>query len=158
MSTWSINLIRFGFAGITLIFISAGMRLRKRCSQTTESKPNTSQEAECIDPSKAADADTDTAVGEAAAPQWFELPSMTRIGWMYITAGVGFVTFLCPALSNYALFQIALGMAVSLSSIGPLYGLLLDWPFKGKRPTMSGCAGVLLTIAGVIILCVWGTQ
>mmetsp|Transcript_16835 Transcript_16835/g.35334 ORF Transcript_16835/g.35334 Transcript_16835/m.35334 type:complete len:150 (+) Transcript_16835:1149-1598(+) len=91
------------------------------------------------------------------APSWYELPSLATRGWIQITAGVGLVTFLCPALSNYALFQIALGLAVSLSSIGPFYGLLMDWPFKGRRPTFCGCVGVFLTIAGVIILCLWGT-
>ena len=90
-------------------------------------------------------------------PLWFELPTLTRMGWLQITAGVGLVTFLCPALSNFALFQIALGLAVSLGSIGPLYGLILDWPFKGKRPTICGCIGVLLAVAGVVVLCVWGT-
>jgi drug/metabolite transporter (DMT)-like permease len=90
-------------------------------------------------------------------PRWYELPTLTRVGWLHINAGVALVTFLCPALSNYALFRLALGLAVSLGSVGPLYGLILDWPFKGRRPTVSGCAGALLAVAGVVILCLWGT-
>ena len=65
--------------------------------------------------------------------------------------------FLCPALSNYALFCLALGLALSLGSVGPLYGLILDWPFRGRRPIMSGCFGALLVVPGVVILCIWGT-
>ncbi|KAL7546525.1 hypothetical protein ACHAWF_009858 [Thalassiosira exigua] len=140
MTTWSINLIRFGFAGVVLACISIGMRLHLQCRPLKES----------AEPEREADAQ--------ARPQWFELPTLTRMGWLQITAGVLFVTFLCPALSNYALFQIALGLAVSLGSVGPLYGLLLDWPFRGRRPTWLGCLGVLLSIAGVVILCVWGTR
>mmetsp|Transcript_12306 Transcript_12306/g.20038 ORF Transcript_12306/g.20038 Transcript_12306/m.20038 type:complete len:137 (-) Transcript_12306:40-450(-) len=136
------------------------MRLRRCYSQPGE-KPTetkkTKSEVECNDTSIQDDTPNNAPASERAPPLWFELPALTRVDWIQITAGVGLVTFLCPALSNYALFQIALGLAVSLGSIGPLYGLFLDWPFKGKRPTLYGCAGVFLTIAGVLILCVWGT-
>ncbi len=147
MTTWSINLIRFGFAGVVLVCISIGMRFHRRCTSKLKEPIEKTDEA----------TSTDRKESTITTPKWFELPILSRIGWLYITAGVGFVTFLCPALSNYALFQIALGLAVALGSIGPLYGLVLDWPFKGKRPTMCGCVGVLLTIAGVVILCVWGS-
>lgn len=159
MTTWSINLIRFGFAGVVTICISIGMRLRRRGSRVEEGQRDPKSGTECSNASLQADATNDAAARkDPILPQWFELPTLTRVGWLQITAGVGLVTFLCPALSHYALFQIALGLAVSLGSTGPLYGLLLDWPFKGKRPTAYGCAGVLLAIAGVVILCVWGTQ
>lgn len=149
MTTWSINLIRFGFAGVTLVCISIGMRFRQCCNLKSEDNGN-------ID--TAIDAPAGCSNNEEpTTPLWFELPTLSRLGWLQITTGVGLVTFLCPALSNYALFQIALGLAISLGSIGPLYGLFFDWPFKGKRPTLYGCIGVLLAIAGVVILCVWGT-
>lgn len=150
MTTWSINLIRFGFAGVVLFCISIGMRFRQcysRSKEPIEAKSDT--EMHIDNPNPAED--------EQTPPLWFELPTLTRTGWIQITVGVGLVTFLCPALSNYALFQIALGLAVSLGSIGPLYGLVFDWPFKGKRPTICGCLGTLLAIAGVVILCIWGT-
>jgi drug/metabolite transporter (DMT)-like permease len=147
MTTWSINLIRFGFAGVVLAGMSAGMRLKQRVSR-----------ADHID--KKDDDETITSnVAESynQPPRWFELPTLSRKGWVNITTGVVLVTFLCPALSNYSLFQVALGLAVSLGSVGPLYGLILDWPFKGKRPTVFGCVGVFLAVTGVIILCFWGT-
>ena len=55
-------------------------------------------------------------------------PAVVRIadpdegGWLQINAGVALVTFLCPALSNYALFRLALGLAVSLGSVGSSTG------------------------------------
>ncbi|KAL9179986.1 hypothetical protein ACHAXT_007956, partial [Thalassiosira profunda] len=154
MTTWAINLIRFGFAGVVLLCISVGMRFRRRyaLSNVPEGrKPDTSTPA-------ATAATPVSASLKSTPPRWYELPALTRMGWLQILAGVAFVTFLCPALSNYALFQIALGLAVSLGSIGPLYGLFLDWPFKGKRPNdVWGLFGVLLAIAGVVILCIWGT-
>lgn len=162
MTTWSINLIRFGFAGVVLFFISMGMKVRQHYSSSSELSQNSNKTEggnnSNDDPALSiGDIDIDEAQ-PSTLPLWFELPPLTMKGWLQITAGVGLVTFLCPALSNYALFQIALGLAISLSSIGPLYGLLLEWPFKNKRPTIYGCAGVLLTISGVIILCLWGTS
>ena len=55
-------------------------------------------------------------------PRWYELPPLTRMGWLHINGGVALVTFLCPALSNYALFRLALGLAVSLGSVGSSTG------------------------------------
>ncbi|KAL7536130.1 hypothetical protein ACHAXR_006932 [Thalassiosira sp. AJA248-18] len=156
MTTWSINLIRFGFAGVVLICISTGMRCSRRYLQPEEYIEPKSEVDEVGSATMHID-NSNVTPTEPPPPQWFELPTLTRIGWLQITAGVGLVTFLHPALGNYALFQIALGLAVSLGSIGPLYGLFMDWPFKGKRPTIYGCIGVLMAVAGVIILCVWGT-
>jgi drug/metabolite transporter (DMT)-like permease len=42
---------------------------------------------------------------------------------------------------------------VALGSVGPVYGLILDWPFKGQIPTLVGLVGVFLTV--VVILCIW---
>jgi len=168
MTTWSINLIRFGFAGVVMIGISVGMRVRRKFCVPSLEQPKSKKSIEQRTTSHDNVDDTTIGMPKATAvtnkkpspsPKWFELPSsLSRIGWMQITVGVAFVTFLCPALSNYALFQIALGLAVSLGSIGPLYGLLLDWPFKGRRPTVWGVVGVALAIAGVVVLCVWGTS
>jgi len=158
MTTWSINLIRFGFAGVVMISISVIMRFRQQNSKSNESIIEPKGEIECGDTAIQNETPKNAAANEQTPPQWFELPStLTRMGWLQITAGVGLVTFLCPTLSNYALFQITLGLAVALGSIGPLYGLFFDWPFKGRRPTLYGCVGVLLAIAGVVILCVWGS-
>ncbi len=189
MTTWSINLIRFGYAGVVLGGISVAMRVRERrrmaASPSSSSSPRSSsgggkggtggggggsggptKQRRQGDADRGASMDdVDDLNREVASrelpppfpPRWYELPTLTRRGWLQINAGVALVTFLCPALSNYALFRLALGLAVSLGSVGPLYGLILDWPFKGRRPTVSGCAGALLAVAGVAILCLLGT-
>ena len=89
-------------------------------------------------------------------PKWLELPSLTTKGWLQITLGVAFVTFLCPALEKFALMQIALGLCAALTSVGPLYGVFMDWIFKDKRPTAPSITGAVLAIGGVVILCVYG--
>ncbi|KAL7517973.1 hypothetical protein ACHAWX_002842 [Stephanocyclus meneghinianus] len=164
MTTWSINLVRFGFAGIVLFLVSIIMRLRRWClaldnvietqdagvSDATvhvNSADNTVHSSQQTAPST-----------DGSDPKWFELPSLTRHGWLQITIGVAFVTFLCPALEKFALMQVALGLSVSLGSVGPLYGVLMDWSFKGRKPTIIVLIGVVLAIGGVIILCAFGTQ
>merc|ERR1712071_124502 len=72
---------------------------------------------------------------------WYLLPQMTKMKWLKISLGVAFVTFICPALSNYALFQIAIALAITLGSMTPLYALILEWIWKAKRPTMKGIVG-----------------
>ena len=89
--------------------------------------------------------------------KWYQLPPLHLKGWLQITAGVALVTFLCPAFEKFALFQITLALAISLSSVGPLYGLLMDWPFKGKKPTLPSCFGACMAIGGVVVLSVFGT-
>ena len=156
MTTWSINLIRFGFAGVVLICISIVMRIHDHYSASLSIESSIEPQNDQDNNDRDNDTSITTTKPPSSPPLWYRLPKLSNIGWLQITAGVGLVTFLCPSLSNFALFQIALGLAISLGSIGPLYGLLLDWPFKGKRPTLCGCIGVVLTIAGVVILCVWG--
>ena len=78
---------------------------------------------------------------------------------MHVSVGVLFVTFLTPALSNYALFQIALALALTLGSIGPLYALPLTHILQSqeKRPTLVAFVGALLAVAGIVVLAFWGT-
>lgn len=66
--------------------------------------------------------------------------------------GVAFVTFLHPALVNYAMFQIPLALLLTLDSIGPLYSLPLGWIIQNERPTFSACVGAALAVGGIVIL------
>ena len=88
---------------------------------------------------------------------WYSLPYNTSwFDWAAITFGVTFVTFAHPALTNYALFQIALALAITLSSVGPIYMLPLSWVFQRGRPTLGSCMGATLAVAGVAILSFFG--
>ena len=87
---------------------------------------------------------------------WYSLPNMTREKYAIISLGVAFTTFATPALSNYALFQIALALALTLGSMGPVYMLPLSWLIQGDRPTFRACLGAVLAVAGVAILSFFG--
>lgn len=178
MTTWSINLIRFGFGGFILCVISALMRIRERWSMrrkrivaaklSKKSSIKSSSKGRMRGDLMEQQQDSSTSVVVPSCqpppsttppppPRWYELPTLTKKGWLQINAGVALVTFFSPALWNFALLRVALGLAVALGSVGPVYGLILDWPFKGQIPTFTGLVGVLLTVVGVVILCIWGT-
>jgi drug/metabolite transporter (DMT)-like permease len=90
---------------------------------------------------------------------WYLLPSnMTRNAWLKVSMGVALVTFSTPALSNYALFQIALALALTLGSVGPLYALPLTWLLQGNRPSLCAWLGGILAVSGVIVLSFLGKQ
>jgi drug/metabolite transporter (DMT)-like permease len=132
-STWTVNLIRFGSSGIVMIIVSYAMLLyTNRSNQilNTNSIP------------------------------WYRLPMMEKKNWMKICIGVFFVTFLRPALSNYSLFQITLGLALTLGSISPLYAMLLEWPIHGmeKKPTFRSLSGASLAVGGVVIMSIFSSQ
>lgn len=68
------------------------------------------------------------------------------------------LTTTTPALSNYALFQIALALALTLGSVGPLYALPLTWLLQHDRPTVRACVGGVLAVAGIVVLSLLGKQ
>lgn len=130
LNTWEIGFVRYGFAGFVLALVSVGLRVRdnmlKHSSSITKNR------------------------------DWYRLPTMEIQPWITVSLGVVFVTFLCPALTNYALFEIALALAVTLNSTTPLYMLPLMWLVKKEKPTRQGSVGALLACVGVVILCIWG--
>jgi drug/metabolite transporter (DMT)-like permease len=132
-TTWAINLIRFGSSGLAMIVISCCMSLfycRNRQSNNIDDDPSTRKE------------------------EWYQLPHKPIKIWAQVSLGVLLVTFLCPALSNYALFQITLALALTLTSISPLYALFLEWAFYGseKKPTLRALLGATLSVGGVVVL------
>jgi drug/metabolite transporter (DMT)-like permease len=132
-TTWAINLIRFGSSGLAMLVISCCLSLfycRKRQSTNSDDDPSTRKE------------------------EWYQLPHKPIKIWAQATLGVIFVTFFTPALSNYALFQIALALALTLTSISPLYALFLEWAFYGseRKPTLRALVGATLAAGGVVVL------
>ena len=128
MSTFAINLIRFGSAGVFMASVTILMII---CQNKNAAESSNQNQA------------------------WFLLPRLSVRDWMKICVGVAFVTFLCPSLSNYALFQINLALALTLGSITPFYALFLEWSFYGKKPSLNAFFGVCLTVGGVAILSIW---
>eukprot|EP00520_Triparma_pacifica_P018598 CAMPEP_0118642724 /NCGR_PEP_ID=MMETSP0785-20121206/5987_1 /TAXON_ID=91992 /ORGANISM="Bolidomonas pacifica, Strain CCMP 1866" /LENGTH=335 /DNA_ID=CAMNT_0006534293 /DNA_START=83 /DNA_END=1086 /DNA_ORIENTATION=+ len=119
MTTWEINLVRFGSAAVMMMVISTCMIVkdgRKQKSSTPPSSP------------------------------WYMMPVMERITWYRISVGVLFVTFACPALKNYALFQIQLGLALTLGSTGPIYSLPLVSIMKKEKVSRMACFWTLCAV------------
>lgn len=132
LNTWEINLIRYGFAGFLLACISIGLRIRDNIFLGT----NERRKKFGIKPTVQIDSPPDSYqsnIQESIVP-WYRLPNMCIQSWITISLGVVFVTFLCPALSSYALFEIALALAVTLNSTTPLYMLPLMWLVKQEKP------------------------
>lgn len=143
MTTIDINLIRFGFAAGCMVVASASLSTRSMCRRVdgfeTENSPDDIQTAQNAKPT-----DTNTA--------WWALPSMAVSGWWKVALGVFFVTFMCPALSNYALFKLDLGLTLTLLSLGPIYALPLGRVMKGEAVTWRGVLGACLAVGGVVAL------
>ena len=92
-----------------------------------------------------------------STPQMFRFSSfkdeiMSRKEWSVISLGVLFVTFGAPALSNYALFKIELGICLTLTSIGPIFALPLTYISKGEPISLRSILAALLSFGGVAVL------
>ena len=149
MTTWAINLIRFGFAGFLMLSCSFSLTVfHKYCSiknlESTQKEDNSRRDSNVPIEGEPID-----------EVLWYRLPKMNLKQWGKICAGVALVTFICPALSNYALFQIAIALAITLGSLTPLYALILERLLKGKQATLRAIVGALLAVSGVIILSIW---
>ena len=175
-STWEINLVRFGFAGVVMIVCSILLQVRDYIQPNDDKKdpggnelppPGTTADRDeergtgAVDTSTADVSTSTSPTPHAEDAAWYKLPldTMTRSSWLHVCLGVLFVTFVTPALSNYALFQIALALALTLGSVGPLYALPLTFVMQKdqKLPTLRVCLGAALAVAGIVVLAFWGT-
>jgi len=164
MTTWEIGLLRFGFAGgimlcVTLILIAMeyfdllhGWTQNK---DATKIEQDDSHDDAFLDDTRANQEFNTTLPVQTSSP-WYRLPKMPPQNWLYVSLGVFFVTFLFPALTNYALFQIALALVLTLTSIGPLYALPLSWMITKERPSWKGVVGATLAVVGIVVFGVYG--
>ena len=134
MTTFEINLIRFGFAGICMALLSFSLWSISNISSSTTTSTTTT-----------------TTTTMTMKPAWYLLPHASYSTWMRISFGVVFVSFLQPALTNYAMFQISLALLLTLESIGPLYSLPLSYILQGDCPTIRACIGAILAVIGIIV-------
>ena len=137
MTTFEINLIRFGFAGICMALLSFSLwSISNIASSATTTSTTT----------------TTMTTSMTMKPAWYLLPDASYSTWRRISFGVVFVSFLQPALTNYAMFQISLALLLTLESIGPLYSLPLSYILQCDRPTFRACVGAILAVIGIIVL------
>lgn len=137
MNTWEINLVRFGFAGVVMLVISLFMHLR----QHVWIKP-----------------DDVVGVHKEVTTPWYGLPAMPTSWWIRICLGVALVSFLHPALTNYAMFQVALALLLTLESVGPIYSLPLVFVLESEKPSFRASLGALLAVGGIAILAALGEE
>ncbi|CAD7947052.1 unnamed protein product [Amoebophrya sp. A25] len=85
--------------------------------------------------------------------RWYEMPTLCRKDWLFVSGAVFFVTFLGPTLATVALFRLPVALVIALTSVGPLYALPAVYIGKNESPTLAGIAGAALTVGGVALLC-----
>ena len=178
MTTWEINLIRFGFAGLFMLACSIGLTLQDRsfggtnksiskegATQNTSEDNGATYDVDQQQQQRQQQLETQSdprAMKQEQGDLWYRLPfeTMTKASWMRVCCGVLFVTFFTPALSNYALFQVALALALTLGSAGPLYALPLTFFMQKdqQRPTLRAWMGAGLAVGGIVVLAFWGQQ
>lgn len=149
MTVWDINLIRFGFAGLVMMSNSILLYCHKHLqSLLLKRQPRATSNT------------IQSSADETGKDPWYALPvqQMTRSSWLRVSAGVVLVTFLTPTLSNYALFEIAVGLALTLSSIGPLYQMPLSYLMQTHSiPSLRSILGAILAVSGIVVLAFRGT-
>lgn len=152
MTVWEINLIRFGFAGLSMLLLSILLTFWTKAYK------------QHLPPSAGRDASMSNSPSQPnfhnSPTRWFHLPvrNMHRSNWFHVTGGVVLVTFAAPTLFNYALFQIALALTLTLTSVGPLYSLPLEYIFDSEKriPSWKAIVGAILAVFGIVVLALWG--
>ena len=93
---------------------------------------------------------------EEPPPQWaaFVPRAQPMRAWLLVGSGALLVTFLCPLLSNYALFGLPLGVWTALGSLGPVWSVPVLFLIKGERTGARGIAGAGLAVAGAASLAI----
>lgn len=186
MTTWEINFVRFGFSGLCMLLLTLLLRMRDRLSwescqswqfqSYTSIKVLTTATHHCgsiptttnLTPSAPSEMEL-TEYGDEPSPSispsssfvhqeahWYALPNLSRASWIRVIIGVAFVSFIHPALTNYAMFQIPLALLLTLESIGPLYSLPLALAMHNEYPSFRASIGAVFAVAGIVLLSLQG--
>jgi len=143
LNTFDISLVRFGSAAAMLLATALAMRICALASRPMASRARRRRDS----------SDRQATSGSVGSVEWFRLPPLSRAVWLRIGLGVVFVTFICPALSNYALFEMDLGLSLTLMSLSPLFSLPIGWMMDRKPITRKDLLGSCLAVGGVAMIC-----
>ena len=157
MTTWEINFVRFGFSGLCMLLLTVLLQTRYRFSQKQPLTGSTASGTQNYGSIPTNDYPLSSQHISTETP-WYALPSLSRASWIRVTMGVLFVSFLTPALTNYAMFQIPLALLLTLESIGPLYSLPLAIVLQKECPSFRASIGAVLAVAGIALLSLEGKQ
>ena len=80
------------------------------------------------------------------------MPTLSAREWRVVALGVVLVTFLCPALSNYALFRLPLGAWASLTALGPVYAIPIFYVLRREGTRPVGMLGAALASYGATLV------
>lgn len=162
MSTWEINFVRFGFSGLCMLLLTFVLQIRDRISLYTESLQFRPTDAASSETYHYGSVPTTAVLTQASSfhsfhsnhqeTHWYDLPRLSLSSWIKVTAGVAFVSFMHPALTNYAMFQIPLALLLSLESIGPLYSLPLALVMHKECPSFRASIGTMFAVTGIALL------
>ena len=129
------NLVRFGLAAVVLAACCLCQMLRpvaRRIAFADLSRDDDERET----PAKRQERD--------------ESPMSSR-AWAKVVFGVVMVTFLTPLITTWTMFVLPLAVAVTLSSLTPIWSLPVGM-YHGTPVTTKAAAGAALTCGGVICL------
>mmetsp|Transcript_54414 Transcript_54414/g.174468 ORF Transcript_54414/g.174468 Transcript_54414/m.174468 type:complete len:244 (-) Transcript_54414:34-765(-) len=146
LGPWTIGGLRFGFAAACMGLVYATCH---RPSVRRRAKPGRKADLETA----AASEDSSTLKQQRPGAHWCEMPTQSRRSWTRATAGAVFVTFLCPALGNHALFAIPLSLCLTLGSMSPVFSIPLVWLLKGERVSARAVAGSVVAVLGAAVFC-----
>ena len=76
---------------------------------------------------------------------------MTRRDWAAVAVGVIFVTVLTPLIMTWVMFELPLAIAITLSSITPIWSLPVAWA-HGEAVGCKAVFGAMLASTGVVLL------
>mmetsp|Transcript_305 Transcript_305/g.785 ORF Transcript_305/g.785 Transcript_305/m.785 type:complete len:426 (-) Transcript_305:1234-2511(-) len=167
MTTWEINFVRFGFSGVCMLIVAILLQIRDRVLQDPKGSKRQSSRFRLSPSAKHYNAipttttTTTTVVSLDTSSiyspshreaRWYAMPNLSRASWVRVTLGVAFVSFMNPALVNYAMFQIPFALLLTLESIGPLYTLPLTLVMHKQCPSLRASLGAAFAVIGIILL------
>lgn len=159
-------IVGYSLAVIHLLFDTAGAAITKNCSQD---KLGPFAIGLLRFGSAAVMLSVIGSVGRFLSPrskkqglQWWSIPGIGQDGsdyameanaWQAVIVGCFLVTFLAPSLFLRSLLLMPLGIAATLSCLGPLYEPALALIMKGTNINIAAIVGAMLAFAGVGAIC-----
>jgi len=92
-------------------------------------------------------------LGAVSFPQWKTIPQAGSKALLYMVIGGGVVAGAVGMLAYYAAIKGApLTKVMPIAFTSPLFGALMGMIFGGEPLTFKSVAGLVLTVAGIILL------
>ena len=90
--------------------------------------------------------------GGDGVPEWARMPALVRRAWALVACGSVLCTFICPALSTYAVFQLDVATFSTLAATAPISSIPLVILLKRESVPPLGALGAVVSCLGVAFL------